>query len=95
VAKRRMYEDLYQHSSTMEGVNGIYIGWLGPMRGRQETPIKLSALRMKQSTSWLRRTRSDIDDKSMLINCLMRRMGTHSFSWMTSEDTNRRFVHRI
>ena len=39
--------------------------------------------------------RSDIDGKSILTNCLMVRIRIQPFSWMTLDDTNRRFVRRI
>ena len=39
--------------------------------------------------------RSNIDGKSILINCSMARIRTQSFSWMTLDDINRRFVRRI
>ena len=38
---------------------------------------------MRQSSSWWRRMRSDIDGKSILINCSMVRTRTPPFSWMT------------
>ena len=44
---------------------------------------------------WWRRMRSDINGKSILINCSIVRIRTQPFSWMTLHDTNRRFVRRI
>ena len=39
--------------------------------------------------------RSDIDGKSILTNYSMVRIRTQPFSWMTLDDTTRRFVRRI
>jgi hypothetical protein len=43
------------------------------------TSTKFSSLRMKQSISWLKRMRPNIDGESILINCSMRRRG-HNLS---------------
>jgi hypothetical protein len=38
--------------------------------------------------------RLDIDEESILTNCSIKRMAGQPFSWMTLNDTNRRFVRR-
>jgi hypothetical protein len=43
---------IFTNASVRTNEKKTYIGWLGFVRGIQETSTKLSALRMKQRISW-------------------------------------------
>ena len=82
VAKGRAYEDLYRRLSTKEGEKDIYrMARARDWKTRDFNPVK--CINVRGSSSWRRRMRSDIDGKSILINCSMLRTRTPPFSWTT------------